>query len=80
MQLETRVEHTWFQRVKLNYDRLLSSLAFNFNSRPFCKPASRVGLGWNFVGCTGVVNDESGGAWRILSPRHRMPFNSINEG
>ena len=24
------------------------------------QPASRVALGWNFVGCTGVVNDESG--------------------
>jgi hypothetical protein len=35
MQVETRVESAWFQRLKLKYDKLRSSLAFNFNLHPY---------------------------------------------
>ena len=45
VQVETRVERAWFQRLILKYDKLLFSFASNFNSRP-CSRASRAFHGW----------------------------------
>jgi hypothetical protein len=33
--VESRVESAWFERLKLRYDKLLSSFAFNFNLRRY---------------------------------------------
>ena len=33
--VETRVQSAWFQRLKLKYDKLLSSFAFEFNWRQY---------------------------------------------
>ena len=35
VQLETRAGSAWLQRLKLKYDKLLSSFAFSFNLRPY---------------------------------------------
>jgi len=35
VQVDTRVGSAWFHRLKLKYDKLLSSFAFNFNLRPY---------------------------------------------
>jgi len=43
VQVETRVESAWFlQLLKLKYDKLLSSLAFNFNLRPYITGCARL--------------------------------------
>ena len=47
------MERAWFQRLKLIYDRLLSSFAFNFNLRRYNKYVDVTALGWG--GCTVAV-------------------------
>ena len=37
MHVESRVECAWFQPLRLKYDNLLSSFAFNFNLRSYGK-------------------------------------------
>jgi len=51
------------KRLKLEYDKLLSSLAFDCNLRHYS---------WGMSTC--------GRAWHICLPRHRMQFDSTNEG
>ena len=50
MHIETRVQSAWsMQRLQLKYDKLLSSVAFSFNLRPYS-----MGLKG---GCVGVLSD-----------------------
>jgi len=57
-----------FQLLKLEYDKLLSNLAFNCNLRLYNEVA------------TGVRARFLVGPDKLFMPRHRMPFNSTNEG
>jgi hypothetical protein len=67
LQVETYVESAWFQRLKVKYDKLLSSFAFNINVHPYSKR------------CYPVPRTCAVRPGRYCSPRHRMPFNSRSE-
>jgi len=75
-------------RLKLKYVEPLSDFAFSFNSRHYTKGKKKKkrngggggggnGNGGSLAATTGAL---SVGPGRHVSPRHRMPFNSRNEG
>jgi hypothetical protein len=77
-ELETHVESAWIQRFTLEYDKLLSSFASNFNSRPYTEVEHFQRSGFpvrrpNSMNNYGLIINEIGlevGPDRSCLPRH----------
>jgi len=65
------------QRLKLQYAEMLSNFAFDFSLRRYKMGTERSSLDTNL---TEEKEAHEAGTHGWCSPRHRMPYNSRNEG
>jgi hypothetical protein len=75
--IKTRAETSarpWLQHLKLDYHELLSNFAFNFSLHRYTQATDY--SAWDLW----TPSDDEVGRGRYRSPRHRMPYNSRNEG
>ena len=76
--VQLNLESARLHRLKLKHDELLSTFAFKFNLRPYtmCVMYCIVQFGKTaLISAISVAEPDI-----HCSPRHRLPFNSRNEG
>jgi len=78
LRLQPRVETACLHRLKPKHEKLLLSVAFNLNLRPYGKVSLMTFQGLSHLNIP--AHTLKAGPARQRSPRHMMPFNSSNEG